>query len=141
MSEHPTDFRIARDGTWYHDGAPILRAALAKLFSDRALILDEDGRYYLKTPFEKYPVEVEDVPYVVLGYEVENGAVDFKTNMDEIVELGPEHPLQLRDGVPYIEVRNGLYARIARAVYYHLIEEFGDTVPSRGERYKLGEEE
>ena len=27
------DIRIARDGTWYHEGGPIRRAGLVKLFS------------------------------------------------------------------------------------------------------------
>ena len=69
MSENQTaDFKIAYDGTWYHDGAPIKREALAKLFSDRALKIDKDGKYWLQTPYEKYPVEVEDVPYVIVDY-------------------------------------------------------------------------
>ena len=43
------DMRIARDGTWYHEGDAIERKALAQLFSS-ILRLDEDGRYYLVTP-------------------------------------------------------------------------------------------
>lgn len=133
------DFKILRDGTWCHDGAPIQRAALAKLFSDRALVIDEDGQYWLQTPFEKYPVDVEDVPYVMVEYTHRAGAVDFRTNMDEWVELGPDHALELREGIPYIEVRKGLYARISRAVYYHLIAEFGARIESRGVYFSLGD--
>lgn len=132
------DFRIDRDGTWYHDGAPIQRDALAKLFSDRALKIDEAGNYWLQTPFEKYPVEVEDVPYVAVDYEVKGTDIDFWTNMGEVIELGPEHPLELRSGIPYIEVRDGLYARVARSVYYNLVEMAGEAITSRGQEYPLG---
>ena len=129
------DFKIARDGQWYHDGAPIKREALAKLFSDRALSVDEDGKHWLKTPFEQYPVEVEDVPYVIVDYE----GLDLRTNMEEIVSLGAETNWELREGIPYIEVRNGLYARIGRAVLYNMIEEFGEQIEVEGQSFPLGE--
>ena len=58
IQKQPADFKITRDGTWYHDGAPIKREALAKLFAGRALKVDGDGNYWLQTPFEKYPVEL-----------------------------------------------------------------------------------
>ncbi len=132
------DFKITYDGTWHHDGAPIARAALAKLFSDRALSIDEDGHYWLQTPFEKYAVEVEDVPYVIVDYEEIKGEVDLKTNMGELVALGPEHVLELRDEVPYVEVRGGLYARVGRAVYYNLVEAYGENIMSRGVCHSLG---
>lgn len=120
MNENP-DFKIDRDGTWHHEGAPIKREALAKLFSDRALKIDDGGNYWLQTPFEKYAVEVEDVPFVVVDYEEENGKLTFRTNMNETTDK----PLEMRDEIPYVEVRGGLYARINRAVYYNLIEAFG----------------
>ena len=118
------DFKIDRDGVWHHEGVPIKREALAKLFSDRALKIDEDGRYWLQTPFEKYPVEVEDVPYVVVDYEQEDEKLVFRTNMDETTKKR----IEMRGEIPYVEVRNGLYARIGRAVYYNLIEEFGAEI-------------
>jgi hypothetical protein len=133
------DFRIAYDGTWYHDGAPILREALAKLFSDRALSVDEDGRYWLKTPFEKYPVLVEDVPYIIVDYTDEDGHITMRTNMGETVTLDKNSKWELREGIPYIEVRGGLYARIGRAVYYNLVQDFGAQLTSGGQSFPLGE--
>lgn len=118
------DFRIDRNGVWHHEGVPIKREALAKLFSDRALKIDEDGLYWLQTPYEKYPVEVEDVPYVVVDYGESDGKLVFRTNMEEMTD----RPLEIREGIPYVEVRDGLYARINRAVYYNLIEQFGPEI-------------
>lgn len=122
--QETADFRIARDGSWYHEGAPIKREKLAKLFADRALKIDEDGKYWLETPFEKYPVEVEDVPFVIIDYEETKGGFRFKTNMDEMTDK----PIEMREDVPYVEVRDGLYARIGRPTYYHMIETFGCEV-------------
>ena len=131
------DFRIDRDGQWYHDGAPIKRARLAKLFSDRALKVDEDGKYWLQTPYEKYAVDVEDVPYVIVGYESKGDALMLRTNMDEEITLNTESNWELREGIPYIEIRDGLFARINRATYYNLIEEYGQSVHG----FPLGEAE
>ena len=123
MSENP-DFRIDRNGQWYHEGAPIKRERLAKLFSDRALKIDEDGKYWLQTPFEKYPVEVEDVPYVVVDYEGSRENLVFRTNMEETTDK----KIEMRGEIPYVEVRDGLYARINRATYYNMIENLGADI-------------
>lgn len=133
--DQKVDFKILRDGTWLHDGVPIIRARLAKLFSDRALSVDESGNYWLQTPFEKYPVEVEDVPYVIVDY---NG-LSLRTNMDEEITLDTDTKWSLRTGIPYVEIRNGLYARIGRAVLYNMIEEFGAEINVGGTSFPLGE--
>ncbi len=134
------DFRIDAQGRWYHDGAPITRKALAELFARRALKIDESGRYWLQTPYEKYPVEVEDVPFIIVDYRHEADMIVMTTNFDEEVCIGPEHPLELRAGLPYIEVRDGLYAKVSRSVYYNLVEEFGSSLKSSGRTYSLGDE-
>ena len=135
FNEQPADFKITRDGTWYHDGAPIKREALAKLFADRALKIDEGGNYWLQTPFEKYPVDVEDVPFVIVDYD----GLDLRTNMNEHVMLGSETVWELRDGIPYVEVRDGLFARLGRAVLYNLIQEYGEAITVGEQAFPLGE--
>lgn len=139
------DFKIDQNGQWFHNGAPINRKALAKLFSDRALHRDEDGRYWLKTPYEKYPVEVVDVPFIIVDYERTKEGLTVITNMEEKIEIGPDHPVELRVHdlfhvkLPYVEVRGGMYARFGRSVYYNLIEEYGAQIESRGAIYPLGD--
>jgi hypothetical protein len=49
----------------------------------------------------------------------------FRTNVDDLVTAGAEHPLGFQPGslggfAPFIVVREGLKARIARSVYYEL---------------------
>ena len=117
--------RIARDGTWYHDGAPIRRPAMVRLFAG-LLRREEDGRHVLVTPVEKLDIVVEDAPFLAVEARSEGAGADrriaFRLNTDEPVVAGPDHRLHLVDGRPYLTVRAGLEAAIARPVYYELAE-------------------
>jgi uncharacterized protein len=124
-----SDMRIARDGTWFHQGSPIGRPAMIRLFSS-ILRREPDGRFVLVTPVEKLDIEVEDAPFVAVGLKSEGEGRDrqlaFQLNTGEAVIAGPEHVLRFEardDGPhPYVNVRSGLDALIARAVYYELAE-------------------
>ncbi len=50
--------RIARDGTWFHEGRPIERPAMVRLFAS-VLRREPDGSHVLVTPVEKLAIEVE----------------------------------------------------------------------------------
>lgn len=121
--------RIARDGTWFYHGSPIGRKALVRLFAG-VLRRTEDGAYQLVTPAERGTIAVEDAPFVAVLCEASGEGRDqrlaFTTNLDEIVAAGPAHPIRAggtQDApAPYVLVRPGLEARIARAVYYQLVE-------------------
>ena len=122
--------RIVRDGTWFYRGSPIGRLPLVKLFAS-VLRREADGRYWLVTPAERGRVTVEDVPFVAVAVDMQGQGRDqrliFRTNLDEIVTAGPDHPLRVEtaaDGTPapYILVRPGLEARLARPVFYELAE-------------------
>ncbi len=150
------DMRIARDGTWFYRGSPIGRLPLVKLFAS-VLRRDADGRYWLVTPAERGRIEVEDVPFLAVALTVEgsghNQRLIFRTNLDEFVTAGPDKPLRVETAVsgepaPYIQVRDNLEARIARPVFYDLVElgteeqvggipQFG--VWSAGMFFRLGE--
>src|SRR5690606_39389937 len=77
------DMHIARDGTWYHEGGPISRKSLAQLFSG-ILRLDEDGRYYLVTPVERWAIRVDDVPFVAVRLEVEGDRKSTRLNSSHV---------------------------------------------------------
>jgi hypothetical protein len=129
------DFRILRDGTWLHEGRPIRRLPLVRLFAT-VLRREPDGSYWLQTPVERGRIEVEDTPFVGVELEAEGAGsgqrLRLRTNLDDWVIIGPEHPLRVRpapwaeDGeatlVPYVEVRPGLEARLLRPVFYELAE-------------------
>jgi hypothetical protein len=150
------DMRIARDGTWFYRGSPIGRLPLVKLFAS-VLRRETDGRYWLVTPAERGRIEVEDVPFLAVALTVEGEGRDqrliFRTNLDEFVTAGPDAPLRMEtaasgEPAPYILVRQGLEARLARPVFYDLVElgkeeRIGDTtqfgVWSGGMFFRLGE--
>lgn len=124
------DIRIARDGTWFYCGSPIQRPALVKLFAS-VLRREADGSFWLVTPAERGRIVVDDAPFVAVSLTAEGDARDrrliFTTNLDEIVTAGPAHPLRVEtaaDGTPspYIIVREGLEARLARPVFYELVD-------------------
>lgn len=119
------DIRIRPDGTWLHEGTPIGRPALVRLFST-VLRRDPDG-VYLVTPVEKLKIVVEDAPFVAVGMEREGESLRFVTNVGDVVEAGPEHPIRVETSPsgeprPYVHVRGGLEALIARSVFYDLVE-------------------
>ncbi|HTK35431.1 MAG TPA: DUF1285 domain-containing protein [Caulobacteraceae bacterium] len=120
------DIRIRRDGSWWHEGSPIGRPALVRLFST-VLRRDPDG-YYLVTPVEKLKIVVEDVPFVAVSVDRVGEALSFVTNVGDIAEAGPDNPLRIETDAatggptPYVHVRRGLEARLSRPVFYALVE-------------------
>lgn len=125
------DIRIRKDGVWFHEGTPIGREALVRLFST-VLRRDPDG-YHLVTPVEKMRIVVEDAPFIATRVDRakrDHGgeALVFQTNVGDTVEAGPENPIRVETDSetgaprPYVHVRRGLEALIARPVFYELAE-------------------
>jgi len=150
------DIRIARDGTWFHEGAPIARKALVRLFAS-VLRRDDSGDYWLVTPAERGRIVVEDAPFTAVECRAEGRGrsriLSFRTNLDEWIEAGPAHPIRVETAAdtgetrPYIVVRERLEALIARSVYYQLVDlaevrqdAGGETLGlwSKGEFFALG---
>ena len=63
------DIRIARDGTWFHEGEMIKRDAMVRLFA--TILRKEEERFYLVTPVEQLEIVVEDAPMMAIALEVE----------------------------------------------------------------------
>jgi hypothetical protein len=127
---HPThcgdsEMRIARDGTWFHQGSPIGRPAMVRLFST-ILRREPDGGFVLVTPVEKLDIEVEDAPFVAVELKTEGEGKDrslaFRLNTGDMVMAGPNNPLRFEGSHPYLEVRAGLEASVVRPAYYELAE-------------------
>jgi uncharacterized protein len=127
--------RIDRQGIWHYRGSPINRKELVCLFAS-VLQRGPDGSFWLETPGERGWITVEDAPFIAVEMwwrdcDCADGkprqCLAFRTNLDEIVTAGPEHPIhvhldpQTREPRPYITVRPGLEAKINRAVFYELV--------------------
>lgn len=128
-------FLIKRDGTWLYRGSPIGRRELVCLFSS-VLKREADGSYWLETPAERGRIQVEDTPWMAVEMDWTGDgrgqSLSFRTNVDQVVCAGPDHPIRVRtdcatdEPTPYIRIRGGagcppLEARISRAVYYELV--------------------
>jgi hypothetical protein len=128
-------FLIKRDGTWMYRGTPINRKELVCLFAS-VLRREEDGSWWLQTPAERGRIEVEDAPFVAVELdwtgEGRQQVLSFRTNIDQVVTAGPDHPIRVSHDIitceptPYIRVRPGaghlaVEARINRATYYELV--------------------
>jgi hypothetical protein len=119
------DIRIRKDGVWLHEGSPIGRPALVRLFST-VLRRDPDG-FHLVTPVEKLAIVVEDAPFLAVRVDREGGALRFVTNVGDEAVAGPDHPIRVEtdpetgEPSPYVHVRAGLEARLTRPVFYELV--------------------
>ena len=128
--EHCGDshMRIARDGTWFHEGSPIGRPAMVRLFST-ILRREPDESYVLVTPAEKLTIQVDDAPFVAVELKTEGEGsarrLALRLNTDELVIADERHPLRVIERAdrphPYLTVRRGLDALIGRPVYYELV--------------------
>jgi hypothetical protein len=120
------DIVIKRNGQWFHEGSPIGREPLVRLFST-VLRKDPDG-FHLVTPVEKMKITVEDAPFAAVQVDRVGEALRFITNVGDEVEAGPDNAIRVAaDPVtgeprPYLHVRRGLEARLRRPVFYELVE-------------------
>nr|WP_244406212.1 DUF1285 domain-containing protein [Methylocella silvestris] len=127
------DMRIARDGSWIYQGAPMTRPALVRLFS--TILRKDRERFVLVTPAECVGITVEDAPFIAVEMTPveENGArsLRFLTNVGDSVTADSSHPLRFERGVadglkPYVFVRGGLWALVARTLVADLVA-LGET--------------
>ncbi|GLQ31714.1 DUF1285 domain-containing protein [Litoribrevibacter albus] len=151
------DIVVKRDGRWFHEGSEIKRKEIVKIFCN--ILKLENDEYFLVTPVEKWRIQVEDAPFLVVSLESieteEGAALQLTTKTGESFVLGSDHHLEVEykagiDGEPspYALVRTNLKALIARNVFYQLVEladveeESGKSymvVYSQGQRFVLGQ--
>lgn len=154
LPTHCATGNIAIDakGQWYHEGSPIGRVALAKLFAS-VLHRDLQGYHWLITPAEMSLVQVERTAYLIVGYHRashddtgmnsgEAGTFVFETTLGEhftpifhagacrmefVGETAPasdaHYPASNKGNtIPAFVVRHRALAALSRSVYYDLIE-------------------
>jgi len=125
------DMRVDREGVWYYQGSPIRRKELVCLFAS-VLTRNEAGKYWLITPSEICNVEVEDVPFLAVELFFSGSGreqvISLRSNVDEIVSVDNDHPIYVIDDPemgepsPYLVLREGIEARLTRAVFYELVD-------------------
>jgi hypothetical protein len=150
------DIIVKRDGSWWHEGDEIKRPEIVKTFSN--ILKLEGNEYYLITPVEKWRIQVEDAPFIVIAMDEvdtdEGKGIKLTTKTGESFVLNNENPLEVEyktglDGEPspYALVRTNLRALISRSVFYDMaeqasIEQEADkdymVIYSQGHRFVLG---
>jgi uncharacterized protein len=119
-----SEMQIMADGRWFHQGGEIKRPAMIRAFSS-LLRKDENDSYCLVTPHEKLSIIVDDAPFIAVEMQSEGAGKErklaFRLNTDDLVIAGPDHAIELRP-LPYLHVRNGLWAKLSRPVYYEMAE-------------------
>lgn len=127
------DMEIRPDGTWFHEGTPIGRPAMVRLFS--TILKREGDDYFLVTPVEKVGIRVVDAPFVATDADIAPDRITFTTNVGDQVTADADHPIILRgDGQqprPYVHVRAGLEALIDRKTFYRLAAAASDGADGR----------
>lgn len=135
------DMRIARDGTWFHEGSPIGRMPLVKLFS--SILKREGDDFFLVTPVEKVRIKVDDAPMVAVDFEVEGEGqaqrLRFFTKTEDEVVANAANPIRVARNAagepsPYVHIRAGLEALIDRKSFYRLMD-LGVHAPYQGESW------
>ena len=124
-----SEMRIARDGTWFHQGEPIRRPAMVRLFST-VLRREPDGRHLLVTPVEKLEIDVEATAFRAVELKSEGEGqrrrIALRLDSGDAVIVGADHPLRIvetdQGPSPRVLVRHGLEAELVRPVYYELAE-------------------
>ncbi|MEM8799717.1 MAG: DUF1285 domain-containing protein [Pseudomonadota bacterium] len=136
------DMRIARDGRWFYNGTPIGRVPLVKLF---ASVLRRDGdQYFLVTPVEKLGIRVDDAPFLAIAadqfHQDGEAVITFETNIGDRAVASSDNPIRVEidpetlEPAPYIHIRAGLEALIARPVFYELVNKAEERLTEDGAR-------
>jgi hypothetical protein len=126
-------FRIDREGMWRHDGVEVTHPGILRnLYAN----LQADGdRCHLQVGPWRIPIEVDDVPFVVVRAET---APDLGT-IEAYLSDGTQEPLDAatltldRRGVPYCQVKSGRFrARLSVSAWLQLAERI-EVDPASGQ--------
>lgn len=137
------DIKIDLNGNWFHEGEPIVRDKLVRLFA--SILWFEDGQHYLVTPVEKLAITVADSPYLIHQMERAEDAWFATTNTHEQVLIGADHSVELRrfqeQWVPYVNIRYDLWARVNRSIYFQWVAEALDLAEAPNQAEALDKAE
>lgn len=127
------DCIIRKDGSWEIDGGKLEKPRLLRLLSK--VLKCEDGCYFLVSPVEKWLIQVEDLPFLVVELDIRNPAtadqsIHTRTNVGDWTQVDNTHPLGTSplggtdnaQVIPYVNVRDSLSARFNRNTFLELAE-------------------
>ena len=124
------DISIDHQGVWRHCGEEFSRREITVLFA--RILCREGNDYFLKTPVEKWRIQVADVPFYFIHCQQMQSAtgmqLSFISSTEDRVVLDAEHPLRIEldqqsaEPSPYIYVRGAMEGKLSRNLYYQLVD-------------------
>ncbi|TMP76762.1 DUF1285 domain-containing protein, partial [Pseudoalteromonas sp. S983] len=86
----------------------------------------QNSVYTVTTPAEQCEVDVEDVPFIIVGWRIiiseQGNVIVCQDNLEREWPILGEFEIEIRlyqgQEVPYLKLNYGLAARVNRAVYY-----------------------
>ena len=138
------DLVIAADGQWIHQGTAIANTKIMQLFG-RLLQRQDNGDYWIITPVEAFRIAVEDLPFVIVAADFlpqkGQGEWHFTSNTGDQVYLSEVNQLIVISDAdqpkPKLLVRDGLWGRINRTVFYQLAIACEVNKSAQGNRAQL----
>ena len=110
---------IDNEGKWYADEVHMFRMDIVKLFSEH-LVLQKDGSYSVEWDGKKYPVKVEDVPFVIDELIInDEETVKARLTDSRIIDFVPKQ-ISGNGDVVHVELFNGLDTRFSRKAQWQL---------------------
>ncbi|QDO83823.1 DUF1285 domain-containing protein [Shewanella psychropiezotolerans] len=115
-------FHIDNQGQWFYQNEP-LPTKFARLFS--SILQRIDAEHFLITPVEKLKVSVESVPLIIVDYQaLESGSFKLVTGLDTYFNIEGVSAFTIEEDGVFVELSNGLAAKLGRACYYRFVEEY-----------------
>ncbi|MFT5132668.1 MAG: hypothetical protein ACI9SC_001135 [Gammaproteobacteria bacterium] len=127
------DCVIKRDASWWIDNSKVTNNRLIRLFS--TVLKREGSDYFIITPVEKWRIQVEDLPFMVVELNItqvgtSNQTIAARTNVGDLVTLDDNHRIDtspiggLNDDqmIPFVHIRSNLMARFNRNTYLEIAE-------------------
>ncbi|OVE81923.1 hypothetical protein BVY03_02420 [bacterium K02(2017)] len=133
-------YKIDQEGKLFHDGAEITDEKLLRLFM-RDIHEDKNGTLVVMCQGERNVIEVEDVPFVVLGIDLNENRIELNFAGGYQESLDPQSLWVGAENVMYCLVRAGEFkARFNRNSYLELTKLIKMDVASGSYFLVLGDE-
>ena len=138
----PFGLVLHRDGSWTHEGVPILNRRLRAAFDRSVRFLpDEGGVYVVQLGRFRGQIEVEEAAFFARSVDAESGTVHLSDGSAECLDPATLHPSP-HDGAWLCRVKRdlapaGLLARFTHAAQAEILASVDEAEDGRGHVIRL----
>ncbi len=121
----PFGLVLHHDGSWTHEGAPILNRRLRERFDRGVRYLPDEAKYVVQIGHFRGEIEVEEAGFFVRSFDPETGRVGLSDGSEEILDVDSLRVSE-QDGALLCQVKrdlvgDGLLARFHHAAHAELL--------------------